>query len=131
MKKVKNDAIDSLVIAALIKSNQYKESYVSNEEYQSLKVLVRLKSSLAEKIKSIKREISTVMAIVNPEIHHVFPNIFTKSALAIIKEYPTASNLQSTTPKKLIKIFRHIKGNNFNEQKAKRLVLALVKTMSF
>ena len=85
MKKVKNDAIDSLVIAGLIKSNQYKESYVSNEDYQSLKVLVRLKSSLADKIKSIKREISTVMAIVNPEINKVFPNIFTKSALAIIK----------------------------------------------
>lgn len=44
IKKVKNDAIDSLVIARLIKSNQYKESYVSNEDYQSLKVLVRLKS---------------------------------------------------------------------------------------
>ena len=122
MKKVKNDAIDSLVIAGLIKSNQYKESYVSNEDYQSLKVLVRLKSSLADKIKSIKREISTVMAIVNPEINKVFPNLFTKSALAIIKEYPTAIDLQSVTVKKLTKIFRHIKGNNFNEDKAKYLI---------
>ncbi len=85
----------------------------------------------------LQREISTVMAIVNPEITSVFPNIFTKTAMAIIKEYPTAKDLQVTTPKKLCKIFRHIKGktpkklckifrhikgNNFNEDKAKILI---------
>jgi len=46
----------------------------------------------------------------------------TKTAIAIIKEYPTAKDLQITTTKKLCKIFRHIKGNNFNEDKAKILI---------
>ncbi len=122
MKKVKNDAIDAYVIAELLVSKKYKQSHISSEDYHTLKVLGRLKRSLDDKIKTIKREISTVMAIVNPEIEHVFSNIFTKTALAIIKEYPTAIDLQSTTPKKLTKIFRHIKGNNFNEDKAKYLI---------
>jgi transposase len=62
------------------------------------------------------------MATVNPEITKVFPNIFTKTALAIIKAYPTAVDIQKATPKKLTKIFRHIKGNNFNDEKAKLLI---------
>jgi transposase len=122
IKKIKNDAIDAYVIAELLSSNRYKESHISSEDYHSLKVLGRLKRSLDDKIKGIKREISTVMATVNPEITLVFKNIFTKTALEIIKAYPTAVELQKATPKKLTKLFRHIKGNNFNDEKAKYLI---------
>lgn len=122
LKKVKNDSIDAYVIAELIATGKYKESHISSETYHTLKVLNRIKKSLDDKIKTIKREISTVMSIVNPEINKVLPNIFTKTAIAIIKEYPTAKDLQETTPKKLCKVFRNIKGNNFNEEKAKVLI---------
>ena len=121
-RKVKNDSIDAYVIAELLSTGKYKESFISNDDYQSLKVLGRLKASLMDKIKTIKREISTVMATVNPEITKVFPNIFSKTALEIIKAYPTAVDISKATPKKLTKIFRHIKGNNFNEEKAKVLI---------
>jgi transposase len=122
MKKVKNDAIDAYVIAELLATGRYKESYISSGDFHSLKVLGRLKRSLADKIKTIKREISTVMATVNPEITRVFPNIFTKTALAVIKVYPTSTQMSKATPKKLTKLFRHIKGNNFSEDKAKFLI---------
>ena len=122
MKKVKNDAIDAYVIAELLATGRYKESHISSGDFHSLKVLGRLKRSLADKIKTIKREISTVMATVNPEITRVFPNIFTKTALAVIKVYPTSTQMSKATPKKLTKLFRHIKGNNFSEDKAKFLI---------
>ena len=122
LKKIKNDAIDAYIIAELLLSNKYKQSYISSDDYHSLKVLGRLKRSLDNKIKTVKREISTVMATVNPEITLVFKNIFTKTALEIIKAYPTAMDLQKATPKKLTKLFRHIKGNNFSDEKAKRLI---------
>jgi len=122
MRKVKNDAIDAYIIAELLASNKYKESHISSEDYHSLKVLGRLKRSLDNKIKTVKREISTVIATVNPEITLVFKNIFTKTALEIIKAYPTAIELQKATPKKLTRLFRHIQGNNFNDEKAKYLI---------
>ena len=122
LKRVKNDSIDAYVIAELLASGKYKASYISNEDYHNLKVLNRLKKSLDDKIKTIKREISTVMATVNPEITNVFPNIFTKTALEIIKVYPTAIDIRKATPKKLTKLFRHIKGNNFSDEKAKYLI---------
>lgn len=122
LKKIKNDAIDAYVIAELLSSNKYKESHISSDDYHSLKVLGRLKRSLDDKIKTIKREVSTVMATVNPEITLVFKNIFTKTALQIIKAYPTAVDLSKATPKKLTRLFRHIQGNNFNDEKAKYLI---------
>lgn len=122
LKKIKNDSIDAYVIAQLLASSKYKESHISNEEYHNLKVLNRLKKSLDDKIKTVKREISTVVATVNPEIEKVFPNIFTKTALAIIKVYPTAVDISKTSPEKLTKLFRHIKGNNFSDEKAKYLI---------
>jgi len=122
MRKIKNDAIDAYVIAELLFSNKYKESHISSDDYHSLKVLGRLKRSLDDKIKTIKREVSTVMATVNPEITLVFKNIFTKTALQIIKAYPTAVDLSKATPKKLTRLFRHIQGNNFNDEKAKYLI---------
>jgi len=122
IRKVKNDTIDAYVIAELLSTGKYKQSHISNDAYHSVKVLGRTKRSLDKKIKTIKREISTVMATVNPEITRVFPNIFTKTALAIIKVYPTAKEMQKATPKKLTRLFRHIKGNNFSEDKAKFLI---------
>lgn len=52
----------------------------------------------------------------------VKPFIFTKTAIAIIKAYPTAVDISTSTPQKMTKIFRHIKGNNFNDEKAKFLI---------
>ena len=40
MKKVKNDNIDSLVIALFIKDGKYSSGYVTDDEYQSLRTLV-------------------------------------------------------------------------------------------
>ncbi|MGB5791262.1 IS110 family transposase [Poseidonibacter sp.] len=39
MKKVKNDNIDSLMIALFLKDGKYSEGYVTDYEYQSLRTL--------------------------------------------------------------------------------------------
>src|SRR5574344_133716 len=99
-------------------------SYITDADYK----VILLNSYQTSKyrdfstLKKIKREISTVVATVNPEIEKVVPNIFTKTAIASIKSYPTAMDISKATPEKLTKIFRHIKGNSFNLEKAKYLI---------
>ena len=122
IKKVKTDIIDSYIIAELLATGKYKASFISNDEYTSLKVLNRAKKSIENKIKNIKREISTAIAVVNPEITEVFPNIFSKTTLILLSKYPTATELKSASPEKLVRLFRKIKGNNFSLQKAKQVV---------
>jgi transposase len=46
MKKVKNDNIDSLMIALFIKDGKYSEGYVTNDEYQSLRTLYRNRTTI-------------------------------------------------------------------------------------
>lgn len=46
MKKVKNDNIDSLMIALFLKDGKYSEGYVTNDEYQSLRTLYRNRTTI-------------------------------------------------------------------------------------
>jgi transposase len=50
MKYVKNDNIDSQMIAALLKSGRYSEGYVSEDLYQAIKSLYRHKATLMQEM---------------------------------------------------------------------------------
>ena len=54
MKKVKNDNIDSLMIAHFLKDGKFSSGYVTDDEYQSLRTLYRNRASLQSGIKEIK-----------------------------------------------------------------------------
>ena len=122
MKKVKNDNIDALMIAALIKSGRYSKAYVSEDMYQSIKALYRHKQSLLEEMKKHKRQISTLLSVVFPEMEQVIKDPFNVTGLALLQKYPTAKHYEYASVERILKTFRGIKGNNFNEEKAKRLL---------
>ena len=46
MKKVKNDNIDSKIIALLLKDGKFSSGYVTDDEYQSLRTLYRNRASI-------------------------------------------------------------------------------------
>ncbi|MCF6310063.1 MAG: transposase [Sulfurimonas sp.] len=59
MKKVKNDEIDSLVIALLLKSGKFSFGYITDDEYQSLySMLHQHKVQLVKLAKRNKRLIA-------------------------------------------------------------------------
>jgi transposase len=122
MKKVKNDNIDALMIAALIKSGRYSKAYVSEDTYQGIKSLYRHKSSLQDELKKHKRQISTLLAVVFPEMEQVIKDPFNITGLALLDKYPTAKHYHHASVDRILKTFRGIKGNNFNEEKANKLL---------
>ena len=122
MKKVKNDNIDALMIAALIKSGRYSKAYVSEDTYQSIKSLYRHKASLQDELKKHKRQVSTLLAVVFPEMEQVIKDPFNITGLALLEKYPTAKHYHHASVERILKTFRGIKGNNFNEQKAQKLL---------
>ena len=122
MKKVKNDNIDALMIAALIKSGRYSKAYVSEDSYQSIKSLYRHKSSLQDELKKHKRQVSTLLAVVFPEMEKVIKDPFNITGLALLEKYPTAKHYHHASVDRILKTFRGIKGNNFNEPKATKLL---------
>lgn len=122
MKKVKNDNIDALMIAALIKSGRYSKAYVSEDTYQGIKSLYRHKASLQDELKKHKRQVSTLLAVVFPEMEQVIKDPFNVTGLALLEKYPTAKHYSHASVERILKTFRGIKGNNFNEAKAKKLL---------
>ena len=122
MKYVKNDNIDSKMIAALLKSGRYSEAYVSEELYQSIKSLYRHKATLMQEMKSAKRQVSTTLVIVFPEFEQIIKDPFSVSGMALLEKYPTAKHYKGASAERILKVFRNIKGNNFNLQKASDLL---------
>lgn len=126
MKYVKNDNIDSLMIALLIKSGRYSKGYVNEEQLQSLRVLFRHKESLKEQLKSIQRQTLSLLTLVFPELDKVIADPFSVTGMALLEKYPTAKHFDYVSVDRILKTFRHIKGNNFNIHKAQHL-LAIAK----
>ena len=122
MKRVKNDNIDALMIAALIKSGRYSKAYVSEDTYVSIKSLYRHKASLQDELKKHKQQVSTLLAVVFPEMEQVIKDPFNVTGLALLEKYPTAKHYHHASVDRILKTFRGIKGNNFNEQKAQKLL---------
>lgn len=122
MKRVKNDNIDALMIATLIKSNKYSKAYVSEDTYISVKSLYRHKASLQDELKKHKRQVSTLLAVVFPEMEQVIKDPFNVTGLALLEKYPTAKHYHHASVDRILKTFRGIKGNNFNEAKAVKLL---------
>jgi transposase len=121
MKKVKNDNIDSLVIALFLKDGKYSSGYITDDEYQSLRTLYRNRASIQSDMKEIKKRILTQITVTFPEFES-FTNPFTISGLALLDKYPTAHHYKHSSVDRIMKIFSHIQGNNFNKDKALRLL---------
>lgn len=125
MKKVKNDNIDSLVIALLLKDGKFSSGYVTDDEYQSLRTLYRNRAALQGNMKELKKRILTNISVTFPEFETLV-NPFSVSGIALLDKYPTAKHYHHSSSDRILKLFRHIKGNNFNTEKAQKL-LALAK----
>ena len=122
MKRVKNDNIDSVMIAALLKSGRFSEGYVSQEQLQSLRELYRHRASIENQLKALKRQTSTILTVVFPELETVIRDPFNVTGLALLEKYPTAKHFRHASVERILKTFRGIKGNNFNRVKAQALL---------
>ena len=105
MKHLKNDNIDAMMIAALIKSGRFSQGYVSDDTLQSLRTLYRHKASLDNQIKAIKRQTQTILAVVFPELEQVIANPFSVTSLALLEKYPTAKHYEYASVDRILKTF--------------------------
>ena len=122
MKKVKNDNIDAFMIASLIKSGRFSKAYVSEDVYASLRALHRHRASLKDELKKHKRQLSSLLSVVFPEMEQIIKDPFSVTALTLLEKYPTPKHYKYASPQRILKLFRNIKGNNFNLEKANKLL---------
>ena len=124
MKKVKNDKI-----VLFLKDGKYSLGYVTDDEYQSLRTLYRNRTAIQSDMKDIKKRILTNLAVTFPEFEYI-TNPFTNVGLALLDKYPTAHHYKNSSVNRIVKLFRHIKGNNFKAEKTLDILEVSKKSVS-
>lgn len=122
-KKAKTDDIDALVIAQLLRTGEYVQSQVAEEDVQSLRELTNLRYEFVKERKDLQRQVYSLLSIIFPEYDKtIIARPFSKASMSILKAFPTATHLAEAKPKKIEKIVRKIQGNNFNIQQIQQLI---------
>jgi len=123
MKKAKTDDIDALVIAGLIRSTAYADSYIPEETVQTLREITKLRYGFIKDLQDYQRQTEALLSVVFPEYQQSpLKNPFAVGSLAILKAYPTAKHLAQAKVRQLEKIIRSIQGNNFNTNQIEQLI---------
>jgi len=122
-KKAKTDDIDALIIAQLLRTGEYVQSQVAEENIQALRELTNLRYEFVKERKNLQRQVYSLLSIVFPEYGKtVIAKLFSQASMAILMRFPTAKHLQEAKTKHIEKIVRRIQGNNFSIEEIQHLI---------
>lgn len=104
LSKVKNDRIDSVVIAETLRIGNFDETALATDELQSLKTLTRYRQSLKEQVAAVKTHVVCLMDTYFPEYDGIFSNMFGKASLAVLAKCPLPADIARVRESTLEKI---------------------------
>ena len=121
IRKRKNDIIDSILIADLIRYGQFVETRLSDEDIFSLRNLTRFRSYLVESISDLKRKVVCVLDQVFPEYQYIFSNIFGKTSKEILRQFSSPIDFESVSADTLEQLLTQLSRQKVGAAKAKQL----------
>ena len=121
MQENKTDGIDTLVIAETIRFGRYKASSVPQEKLLALRELCRNRFYLIDMGSDLKRKITALLDQIFPEFESQFSSIFGKTAISVLRQYPTPEKLSRAQTGKLTEVLRKASNGRFGEWKATQL----------
>ncbi|MBR0403808.1 MAG: IS110 family transposase [Eggerthellaceae bacterium] len=88
---VKNDRIDSWLIAETLRQGDYDETRLATDEVQALKQLTRYHQGLKQELATVKTQAICVLDAYFPEYASLFSDMFGAASLKVLAECPTPS----------------------------------------
>ncbi len=122
IRKVKNDKVDSTLIAKTAIMNNIKPSHFDNELLEELKSVTRFKRSYVDKRSETKVKLDNLLNVVFPEYKKQFSDLYGKASIAVLKHYPTTSRLMRAHVSKLTSILQENSKGRFGRDKALKLI---------
>jgi len=117
----KNDAIDSVLIADLIRYGNFVETSLADENTMSLRNLSRFRNYLVSSISDLKRKVICVLDQVFPEYQSVFSNVFGDTSKELLLHFQTADDFENITAKQLEKALKNISFKDFAKNKLSQI----------
>lgn len=126
IRKRKNDIIDSVLIADLIRYGSFHETSLADETIFSLRQLTRYRSYLVGTAGDFKRKIISVLDQVFPEYETVFSKagIFGKASKAALSEFTLPDNFNDVSAEMLAESLKAASHNRVGLIKAEALKTA-------
>ena len=90
---VKNDRIDSWLIAETLRQGDYDETRLATDEVQALKQLTRYHQGLKQELATVKTQAICVLDAYFPEYAGLFSDMFGAASLKVLAECPTPSEV--------------------------------------
>lgn len=120
--RAQTDQVDARTIARALLSDEIRVGYVPSEEVATYRELVRLQQQLTDEIARSKNEIHPLLVVLFPEFTQVFADPTRKSALVVLKAYPSAQAFSEADLKQLTHLLRRGCPGRYGEQTASKLI---------
>lgn len=123
IRKRKNDIIDSVLIADLIRYGSFNDTSLADETMFSLRQLTRYRSYLVRTAGDFKRKIIAVLDQVFPEYETVFSKvgIFGKASKAVLSEFSSPDEFNQVSAETLAETLKQASRNRVGMIKAEAL----------
>src|SRR5919202_1860106 len=120
--RAKTDKLDALTIARVLLSDDARPAYVPNELTATYRELVRLHSNVSDEAARYKNEIQDLLVVLFPEFTEVFKDPTRKTALAVLRAYPSAQAIANVGVAPIATIFEATAPRNYGPTTATHLV---------
>lgn len=124
IRKRKNDTIDSVLIADLIRYGQFVETRLADEDLFSLRTLTRFRTYLVESISDLKRKVVCILDQIFPEYQSIFSNIFGRTSKEILLQFSSPIDFENISSETLAKLLAQLSRQKVGATKAEQLKAA-------
>lgn len=118
IRKTKNDVIDAILIADVIRFGRYCETSVEPGDLQALRELCRQRFFVVDMISDLKRKVIALLDQVFPEYEKLFSDTFGTSSLEILSTYTTPEEILAVDTDKLVELLNTASHGRFGSDKA-------------
>lgn len=115
---VKNDRIDSWLIAETLRQGDYDETRLATDEVQALKQLTRYHQGLKQELAAVKTQAICVLDAYFPEYAALFSDMFGAASLKVLAECPTPSEVARKRASSIAKLLSESSRGRLGDAKA-------------
>ncbi len=115
---VKNDRIDSWLIAETLRIGEYDPTRLATDEVQSLKILTRYRQGLKEQIAQTKTKVICLMDAYFPEYAGLFSDMFGAASMSLLAKSPLPAEIARMKAPALARLLSSASRGRMGEAKA-------------
>lgn len=121
LRKTKNDAKDSFLIAETIRIGRFTHTELADETILAMRQLCRHRMDLVDYIADQKRKIIGVMDRVFPEYQHFFSDMFGKTSTELLSQAVTPEEVLAIPTDELSDLLRKASKGRFGDAKVEEI----------